>query len=77
MSSVISKENSESKEQSQLIFNKKDNLYYQPDDKKHLFPFCPHCYEALDLKIHLTKRFVCPHCRTDFHLLSVHGVPII
>jgi hypothetical protein len=78
------KENSELKEENRklredrenpLVFNKKDNLYYQPDDKKHRFPFCQHCYEVKRLRIHLTKKYVCPHCNTDFHLFSVHGIP--
>jgi hypothetical protein len=80
------KENTEMKEQlrvlredreNPLVFNKKDNLYYQADDKKHLFPLCQHCYETERLRIHLTKRYVCPHCNVDFHLLSVHGAPVI
>jgi hypothetical protein len=57
-----------------LVFNGEDNLYYYPDDKKHLFPFCQHCYETEHLKIHLTKKYKCPHCNTDFHLASVHGI---
>jgi hypothetical protein len=57
-----------------LIFNPKDFFYYQPDDTEHLFPFCQHCYEAGHLRIHLTKKFVCPHCNTDFHLASIHGI---
>jgi hypothetical protein len=57
-----------------LVFNGKDNLYYHPDDEKRLFPFCQHCYEAERLRMHLTKNYECPHCHTDFHLFSVHGV---
>jgi uncharacterized protein (DUF983 family) len=49
---------------------KNDRLYYKPDDKDHLLPFCPHCYDAKGLEIHLPKKLVCPQCNTDFHQYS-------
>jgi hypothetical protein len=57
-----------------LVLNEKDNLYYRQDDEKYLFPFCQHCYEVDHLRIHLTKKYICPHCHTDFHIFSVHGL---
>jgi hypothetical protein len=69
------RENSELKEKNRvlcedrekpLIFNEKNKLYYQSDDTGHESPFCPHCYEAGHLRIHLTEKTTCPHCDKDF-----------
>jgi hypothetical protein len=80
----LMKENSELKEQlgtlledreHPLVFRKKDNLYYEPGDRRHSSPYCQHCYEDGHRRFHLTKKYVCPHCGRDFRLLSVHGFP--
>jgi hypothetical protein len=59
-----------------LIFSKENNLYYHPDDKEHVSPFCQHCYETSRLRIHLTKKkFECPHCNTDYFYLFAPPIP--
>jgi glutaredoxin len=69
------KENAELKEQNRvlsedreapLLFDNKDRRYYLRDDTERMAPFCPHCYEAERIRIHLTEKDACPHCGKDF-----------
>jgi uncharacterized protein (DUF983 family) len=53
-----------------LVFNPDDGLCYHPDDKEHSAPFCPRCYEAEHLKIHLQLGLVCPKCDKSFKRYS-------
>ncbi|MDR1319247.1 MAG: hypothetical protein LBJ90_06450 [Treponema sp.] len=53
-----------------LVFDTKDGVYYGADDKDHSMPYCPHCYDADHLKIHLMSHEVCRHCRTSYKKMS-------
>jgi hypothetical protein len=53
-----------------LVYDAKDGLYYSVDDTDHSIPYCPHCYDAERLKMHLRPHGYCNHCKTSYKEMS-------
>jgi hypothetical protein len=68
----LEKENRELREDKKhpLVFDVKDGVYYGADDTDHLEPYCPHCYDAEHLRIHLRPHRYCRHCSTSYEEMS-------